>query len=273
YYTCTAEGQDDETTETGMEELRKHLASKLPEYMVPTAYVRLESFPLTANGKLDRKALAPPGGNAYVKRGYEAPQGEMERTLAAIWAEVLRLEQVGRNDNFFTLGGHSLLAMRMIARASSVFRVEIPVRLLFERSTVRAFGQTIRELASGRQVRQHEQIARIPREGKLPLSFNQQGRLLVEWWAEMRSAPCAPFHVFEAFSLGPNVDVAALEEALNVLAARHEILRTSFSDPKRMQLSRLPQDVLAELARIKSGERITPQEMRDFVHRLIFEES
>ena len=83
--------------------------------------------------------------------------------------------------------------------------------------------------------------------------------MLVEWWAEMRSAPYAPFHVFEAFSLGPEIDAAALEQALNVLASRHEILRTSFSDPKRMQLSRLPQDVLAQLARIKAGERITPR--------------
>jgi hypothetical protein len=240
---------------------------------VPAAYVRLESLPLTANGKLDRKALPPPEGNAYAERRYEAAQGEVESALAVIWAEVLKLEQVGRHDNFFDLGGHSLLAMRIVARTNAIFRGEIPVRCLFENSTVRTFAEAIHELASSQHLSQDRQILAIPREGKLPLSFNQQGRLLVEWWAEMRSAPYAPFHLFEAFSLGPEINVVALEQALNVLASRHEILRTSFSDPKRMPFSQLPQEIKTQLARIKAGERITAQEMHDFVHRLLFGES
>jgi amino acid adenylation domain-containing protein len=278
YYTCGARSEGEEGTaaeerqkgRVGAEELRKHVAAKLPEYMVPVAYVRLESLPLTANGKLDRKALPPPEGNAYAERRYEAPQGEVESAVAAIWAEVLKLEQVGRHDNFFDLGGHSLLAMRIVARANAIFRGEIPVRCLFENSTVRTFAEAIHELAAGQHLSQDRQIPGIPREGKLPLSFNQQGRLLVEWWAEMRSAPYAPFHLFEAFSLGPEINVVALEQALNVLASRHEILRTSFSDPKRMPFSQLPQEIKTQLARIKAGERITAQEMHDFVRRLLF---
>jgi amino acid adenylation domain-containing protein len=269
YYTCHAGCE----AAPKAEELRKHIAAKLPEYMVPAAFMEMESFPLTANGKLDRKALPEPQGKLYTERGYEAPQGQVERTLAAIWAEVLKLEQVGRNDNFFALGGHSLLAMRAVARASVAFRVEIPVRLLFEKSTVRTFGQAVRELASSEQMRQEQPIPRIPREGKLPLSFNQQGRLLIEWWAEVRSAPYAPFHLFEAFALGAEVELESLEQALKALVSRHEILRTSFSDPKKMPLSQLPPEIRAQLARIKVGERPTPQEMRDFVHRLLFGES
>ena len=96
--------------------LRTYLASRLPEYMVPAAYVRMEEMPLTANGKLNRKALPAPAGNAYVHRGYEQAQGEIETNLAAIWAEVLKLERVGRHDNFFELGGHSLLAITLIER-------------------------------------------------------------------------------------------------------------------------------------------------------------
>ena len=104
YYTADA-------AETTVEALRAHMTSLLPEYMVPAAYVRLESMPLTANGKLDRKALPAPDGGAYASRAYEAPVGEVEMALAAIWRELLGIEQVGRNDNFFELGGHSLLVV------------------------------------------------------------------------------------------------------------------------------------------------------------------
>src|SRR5262249_23012087 len=100
----------------GAEQLRTHVAATLPEYMVPEAYVRLESFPLTPNGKLDRRALPAPESDAYATAGYEPPQGETETKLAAIWTEVLGLERVGRQDNFFSLGGHSLLAVRMVTR-------------------------------------------------------------------------------------------------------------------------------------------------------------
>ncbi|HLI04400.1 MAG TPA: amino acid adenylation domain-containing protein, partial [Terracidiphilus sp.] len=119
-----------ETADAGAESLRAHLAAKLPDYMVPAAYVRLEALPLTANGKLDRKALPAPEGDAYSTRGYEAPQGEVESRLAEIWAEVLKLERVGRHDNFFSLGGHSLLAVTLIERMRrSGFPVD--VRTLF----------------------------------------------------------------------------------------------------------------------------------------------
>ena len=105
----------------GAEELRAHLLRKLPEYMVPAAYVRMERMPLTANGKLDRKALPMPEGDAYAVRGYEEPQGEIEKKLAEIWTEVLKVERVGRQDNFFELGGHSLLAVRVISRLRQVW--------------------------------------------------------------------------------------------------------------------------------------------------------
>ncbi|MGX1174673.1 non-ribosomal peptide synthetase [Pseudomonas sp. R151218B TE3479] len=97
-----------------IEDLRGYLHAQLPDYMVPAAYVRLDVLPLTANGKLDRKALPAPDQEAVVSRVYEAPQGEVETLLAQIWQEVLGLQQVGRHDNFFELGGHSLLAIRLL---------------------------------------------------------------------------------------------------------------------------------------------------------------
>jgi hypothetical protein len=96
--------------------LRDRLRQSLPEYMVPAAFVALERLPLTANGKLDRKALPAPEGDAYARRSYEAPLGEVEAALAEIWGEVLGVERVGRWDHFFELGGHSLLAIKLIGR-------------------------------------------------------------------------------------------------------------------------------------------------------------
>ena len=104
--------------------------------MVPAAYVRLETLPLTANGKLDRKALPAPAADAYSTGGYEPPQGEIETQLARIWAEVLKLDQVGRQDNFFELGGHSLLAVRVMARVREALQVEVGIRDLFAHSVL-----------------------------------------------------------------------------------------------------------------------------------------
>jgi amino acid adenylation domain-containing protein len=129
YWTASGEGG----TELGAEQLRAHVASHLPEYMVPAAYVELEELPLTANGKLDRKGLPEPGGEAYVAAKYEEPVGEVEKKLAEIWAEVLKVERVGRHDNFFQLGGHSLIAVRATARLRQVLDMEIKVADLFAR--------------------------------------------------------------------------------------------------------------------------------------------
>src|SRR6185503_2197570 len=94
-------------------QLRAHLAGSLPEYMVPAAYVALEALPLTPNGKLDRKGLPAPEADAYAHGAYEPPQGEIEQTLAALWAQLLGVETISRHDDFFELGGHSLLAIQL----------------------------------------------------------------------------------------------------------------------------------------------------------------
>jgi aryl carrier-like protein len=126
---------------TGAEEtlsaegLRGHLSVGLPEYMVPAAYVRLESMPLTSNGKLDRKGLPAPEGDAYAVQEYEAPEGETETVLAGIWEELLHVERVGRHDNFFALGGHSLLAVTLMERMRRRGLV-VDVRSIFATPTV-----------------------------------------------------------------------------------------------------------------------------------------
>ncbi|MDR0192479.1 amino acid adenylation domain-containing protein [Pseudomonas yamanorum] len=131
-----------------IETLRAELHSQLPEAMVPVAYVKLDSWPLTANGKLDRKALPAPDQAAMLSREYEAPQGEVETTLARIWAEVLQVEQVGRHDHFFELGGHSLLAVSLIERMRQV-GLSADVRVLFSQPTLAALAAAV---GSGREV-------------------------------------------------------------------------------------------------------------------------
>ena len=129
--------------EVAPEVLRVHLGSRLPEYMVPAAYVALDALPLTPNGKLDRRALPMPSDTAFSQQAYEAPEGELELTLAAIWRELLGVERVGRNDNFFSLGGHSLLGIQVLSRVSRQLNITLPLRVLFEARTVRELAECI----------------------------------------------------------------------------------------------------------------------------------
>ncbi|MCF5387498.1 AMP-binding protein, partial [Pseudomonas syringae] len=129
-------------TALDIEHLRNHLHGLLPDYMVPAAYVQLDSLPLTANGKLDRKALPVPDAQSLISRGYEAPQGEVETLLASIWADVLQVEQVGRHDHFFELGGHSLLAVTLIERMRQV-GLRADVRVLFSQPTLAALAAAV----------------------------------------------------------------------------------------------------------------------------------
>jgi len=138
YYT----GSDELTAET----LRTQLSRELPDYMVPAAYVRLEALPLTPNGKLDRKALPAPEGDAYSTRAYEAPRGEIEEALAHIWAEILKVERIGRHDNFFDLGGHSLLAVQMASRIQQEFSVFVEIQIIFSHSTIALLAEYVVDL-------------------------------------------------------------------------------------------------------------------------------
>jgi len=119
-----------------VEALRSGLKAVLPEYMVPSAFVVLESMPLTPNGKLDRQALPAPDLRAYVSPGYEAPQGQVEEILASIWQDLLRVEQIGRHDNFFELGGHSLQGMRLVVRVAQRLKANLSVATIFQYPTI-----------------------------------------------------------------------------------------------------------------------------------------
>ena len=120
-----------------MSELRGFLQRKLPDYMIPSAFVFLDSLPLTPNGKIDREALPLPDlSRLELETAFVAPRTPVEQILATIWCEILELERVGVYDNFFELGGHSLLATRVVSRARNAFEMELPLRGLFENPTV-----------------------------------------------------------------------------------------------------------------------------------------
>jgi amino acid adenylation domain-containing protein len=210
--------------EARAEALRAHVRRSLPEYMVPAAFVFLETLPLTPSGKLDRKALPAPEHAAGTDR-HVAPRTPTEEVLAGIWAETLRLERAGVEESFFELGGHSLLAARVISRVRQVFGVEVPLRALFE-------GPTVAELA-GRveEIRRAGTPALPPvvptgRTGALPLSFAQE-RL---WFIDRMDPGSAVYNIPVARRLGGALDVAALERALGEIVRRHEALRTVFAE-------------------------------------------
>ncbi|MFN6478156.1 non-ribosomal peptide synthetase [Nostoc sp. DedQUE07] len=221
-------------------ELRQFLKAKLPEYMVPSAFVLLESLPLTSNGKVDRRALPKPELDSTLLEKFVAPRTPMEEMLAQIWAEVLKVEQVGIHDNFFELGGHSLLATQLLSRIRTSFKVELALRELFAKATVAELAQSIGQLqqqilrltstplGTSRSVQDLELTSPpiLPRtkDAELPLSYAQQ-RL----WFLDQFEPNSPFYNIPiALRLVGNLNRAGLEQSLQEIIHRHEALRTNF---------------------------------------------
>ncbi|SIT65154.1 MULTISPECIES: non-ribosomal peptide synthetase [Burkholderiaceae] len=217
--------------------LRAQVAARLPEYMVPSAFVRLDAFPLTSNGKLDRRALPAPDDEALAHRAYEAPQGELETTLAAIWAELLGVERVGRHDSFFALGGHSLLAVQLMNRVR-MLGADVPLATLFATPTLAAFAAAFEvHLQQGTEML--PEITPVSREGSLPLSFAQQ-RL---WFLAQLDGTSESYHIPLALHVRGPLDRAAWQQALDALLARHEALRSTFvSVEGQPQVQLLPAD-------------------------------
>ena len=204
--------------------LRDYLSEALPDYMVPTAYVRMDSFPLTTNGKLDRKALPAPQEDAFAHAPYQAPSGEIEVALARIWSELLGIGQVGRHDNFFALGGHSLLAVRLRSRIATL-GADLQLATLFAAPTLEAIALTIESQRQAGTVI-HPSIRPLARDKPLLPSFAQQ-RL---WFlAQLDSSISDAYHIPLALKLRGRLNVTALQQALDTLWSRHEVLRSVFA--------------------------------------------
>jgi len=249
-------------------DLHSYVKERLPEYMVPSAFVLLERLPLTSNGKIDRRALpAPSGLRPEFTHEYVAPRTVIELEVAKIWTTVLGVERVGIHDNFFELGGHSLLATQVVTRLRDTLKSELPLRHIFEYPTVQALATTI-EGAGGNGF-SAPPIVPVMNGDPMPLSFAQQ-RL---WFMDQLESDASLYNMPSAYLLQGPLNVAALEQSMNEVVRRHTALRTYFitsDDGSPAQLIapaapfRLPQLDLRDL----------PEVEREIeVRRLVAEES
>ncbi|WP_434695427.1 non-ribosomal peptide synthase/polyketide synthase [Pseudomonas sp. Z1-14] len=199
--------------------LKAALKAQLPEYMVPAHLLFLAQLPLTPNGKIDRKALPAPEASD-LQQAYVAPRSEVEQQVAAIWQDVLKLERVGLEDHFFELGGHSLLVTQVVSRVRRVLGIEVPLRSLFEHSTLQAFVAAF-ETTTGEQA---PAMTPVPRDAPLPLSFAQER----QWFLWKMDPDGAAYNIPTALRMRGALDKGALRKSFAALVQRHESLRTAF---------------------------------------------
>ncbi|MGH8270024.1 MAG: condensation domain-containing protein, partial [Steroidobacteraceae bacterium] len=233
--------------------LREHMQAGLPEYMVPAAYVWLESLPVTPSGKVDRRALPQPTAHSYAARAYEAPQGELEETIARVWAEVLKIEPIGRSDNFFQLGGHSLLLVKIIERLRH-HGISVEAGSFYAQPTLNGLAATARESQHGAEEPppgipagceqitpamlplaglETAQIAHIVRtvpggvsniQDIYPLSPLQEGML----YHHLTNSDGDPYVMSTLLRFDSQERLDAYVGALQQITQRHDILRTAF---------------------------------------------
>ncbi|MEC9375345.1 MAG: non-ribosomal peptide synthase/polyketide synthase, partial [Pseudomonadota bacterium] len=232
------------------EALNEHLRGKLPGYMIPSVFVQLDKFPLTPNGKINRKELPEPEWKPQEQ--FVAPKSNLEKSLAAIWAEVLKVEKVGIYDDFFAMGGHSLLATQLISKILDKLKIELPLMVLFNERNIVGLAKEI----GYRETSKHSTIKKLPRNEIIPLSFAQQ-RL---WFLDELSPGNPMYNVPWVMKLEGSININALQSALDKLISRHESLRTIFpnidGEPIQKILPNMPVKILTEDMRGKENKII-----------------
>ncbi|HKV10097.1 MAG TPA: amino acid adenylation domain-containing protein, partial [Thermoanaerobaculia bacterium] len=241
-------------------ELRDFLREKLPAHMVPSAFVRLDAFPLTPNGKIDRKALPAPDRAGADRGPFVAPRTGLEREMAALWSEVLGLGaeagEVGVEDDFFALGGHSLHATQVLSRVRDAWGAELAPRRLFEAPTVAGLAAAVEEARRAGTDPEIPPLTRFPREPWMPPSFAQE-RL---WLVEQLEPGTATYNVPVAMRFSGPLDSGILVRGLNEVVRRHEALRTALvpvdGSPRQVIAPELVLDMpVTDLSAMPAGER------------------
>ncbi|HSK79159.1 MAG TPA: amino acid adenylation domain-containing protein [Thermoanaerobaculia bacterium] len=250
-------------------ELRAFLEARLPAYMMPSAFVLLDALPITPNGKIDRRRLPAPGGSPESGRSLVAARNATEERLLAIWKELLGVERIGVEDDFFALGGHSLLATQAISRVRQAFGVELPLRTFFEAPSVASVAAEISRLRLGGGEADVPPIVPVPRDGRrLPLSFAQE-RL---WFLDRLEARTLAYNEAAAFRLEGPLDTAAFRGALDEILLRHESLRTTFPEVDGEAVQVIRPEATFEIPVVDL--RALPEDLHaEEVHRLVLSQA
>lgn len=218
--------------------IKAQLSEQLPQFMQPSAFVLMDTFPFTANGKLDKRALPEPTTEDMVSNEFVAPNTDTEKTIAKIWQSVLSVDKVGIHDNFFELGGHSLLATRVITQLKEQYQIDIPLRLLFDAPTVFDMAKLADSNKNQNKLSAITKVADVDFPQGYPLSYSQQ-RL---WLIDQLQPGTPTYHIPFGVRIKGNIDIAATEAAIASIVKRHDSLRTCFvqvdgSDEPRQQVT------------------------------------
>lgn len=235
--------------------LRAHARQKLPEHMVPSAFVALERLPLTPNGKFDRGALPKPERVRADEAEYVPPRAGVEESLASIWRQVLRVDRVGASDNFFSLGGHSLLAAQVRSRIQSALEVDLPLGAIFEDQTLSALALRIEACSILGRKQALPPLLRAARAETMPASYAQE----LMWQLEQTEPGARAHWIDVALRLRGPLDASRLVRSVSAAVERHEVLRTVFR-PSRGSLSQVILGSFVPDVRIIDAPESTPSE-------------
>ena len=240
-------------------ELRQHLTQSLPEYMIPSSFVSLDKMPLTSNGKIDRNNLPEPKlERVRTLQHYTAPANEIEKKLAVIWKEVLELETVGIDDNFFEVGGHSLKATRLISKIQKEFQADIPLTQVFREPTIRGMALFI----GGAATKQYKAIEKLPLREYYELSSAQKRFFVLD---RLNLSKSTAYNMPAAFRVAGNLDIQKIEEIFCKLIKRHEVFRTAIVMHNNEPVQRIYEDVPFRVGYQKAGEDKLQEIVNGFV--------
>jgi amino acid adenylation domain-containing protein len=215
-------------TQLDASRLREVLKRRLPDFMIPSAFVLLSTFPMTAHGKIDRRALPPPT-HTEAAGPRVAPRTPLERTLLEIWTEVLGRQDVSVEDNFFELGGHSLLATQVMSRVRKALLLEVPLQSLFEEPTIAGLARGIEEKRWGDRALLSTPLLSAVDSSRLEETFPQAFAQQRLWFLEQLEPGASTYNISSAVLLRGGLDLAVLHESLLELVMRHESLRSRFA--------------------------------------------
>lgn len=253
--------QKDADSSVGVERLRELVGEKLPNYMVPTHWMFLQSLPRMANGKIDRKKLPQPSFQRdQLDQGFQAPTTENQHLLCRIWQDVLGIEQIGINDSFVQLGGHSLKAVKILARLRHHHGYRLSVRQLLPATTIASLSPILDQMTAVGKSTSSVPTALADRTQPLPLSSAQKRLWLVN---QLHNGDLDGYHLCHGLALSGQLNVSALEKACQALVKRHEPLRTVFQEENGTPRQRILQSISMPFENLDWRTKPNPEQQLD----------